>query len=183
MADFNEVLILTDSIFKYCEVPFGARKISVRGATISSLASIVQENYFYDIDFSLLHLVILHVGTNDIDNGSRSVFMDYRQLIQAIKSQQPNMYIIVCAILPRPCDLSYTNSSVKRVNNSLQELCRRNGSLHFHSTYKGFLHHKQPIFSLYARDNLHLGRLGIVKASLILKTLIALWMQNRLTFW
>lgn len=66
ISGVRKVLIVGDSIVKNV-VPFeGARVLAFQGATINRLASLFDNNKIFVGDAEYL---ILHVGTNDVNNG------------------------------------------------------------------------------------------------------------------
>ena len=126
---------------------------------------------------------IISIGTIDIANLEYHVFLPrYSELLFTIRRKNPNIDIIICAILPRPADHEISKPMVARVNFLLEDLCSKRTYLHFNKTYKGFLTFNQPISELFAPDGLNLGRLGLLKVSQIMKTLVSLWRRRRLTF-
>ena len=203
MAQLNfhqNVIIFTDSIFKYIEPPYGATLSIKRGATTRTLTRLIRERSFRTYhSLTQFDLAIIHVGTNDIDNyfkrnharnrrlASESsvaieIFNDFMQLILEIKSQNRNIKIIISGILPRPKTFSFSTSLTIAVNNKLRVLASQRGYLHFHASYKTFMHHSIPIPELFAMDREHISRLGTVRATLMLKNLVALYEQRRLSF-
>ena len=85
---------------------------------------------------------ILLVGTNNIDNRSRSVveiMSYYNDLITTVKSRSSTK-IIVSAIIPRPCDLTVDPSGkrVKNMNKELKKMCKRR-HIQFLHTFRVFL--------------------------------------------
>ena len=61
-----KILILTDSILKYCDLPEYAKLVAIRGATLEDLIHL-QLNHSL-ADWRNYDLLILHCGTNDIAN-------------------------------------------------------------------------------------------------------------------
>ena len=129
---------------------------SYRGASILDVENIVKRNnlLLYTYDY-----VILHVGTNDIDNKSvKQIMQAYKFLFRACKSAASNATIVFSSILPRLVDYEDTKNTCINVNTRLQEFCRKN-NLKFVKSYQRFLHAGQPISHLYARRDggLHLS--------------------------
>jgi lysophospholipase L1-like esterase len=164
-------------------MPFGARQISIRGANIETLRNVVKHKKFYDIDFYSFDLCIIHVGTNDIDDQNLFMLKEYKELIYHIRKCNHSIRIIISDIVPRPCDFYYTAANISYINNALKSWCARKGYLHFHKTSRGFMKNEQPDCTLYAQDLMHFNRLGHIKISLTIKSLVALWRQARLSFW
>jgi hypothetical protein len=56
-------------------------------------------------------------------------------------------------------------------------------NLHFNATHKGYLTKGQlePNLGLFSEDGLHVAHRGQVKATQIIKNLVALWIKGRLT--
>lgn len=130
------------------------------GASISRLQHKIQTNR------ASLHFkfTILFVGTNDLASSleTEEIASLYNNLVTYIQSKS-NTKIIVCGILPRPCDLS-TDPNEKRVkdmNKQLIHLCKKR-KLQFLHTYRPFLRNNKPIRSYFAvKDGgLHLNLEG-----------------------
>jgi hypothetical protein len=61
----EEVLIISDSILKYCGPPKNGRIIALRGAKIKDVTRLVKYGHIAIVG---VKLCILHLGTNDIDS-------------------------------------------------------------------------------------------------------------------
>lgn len=135
----SRVLVAGDSMVKYAAQYFPSRQgLSVKvsahpGTRIELLLSkIADEVAGFDV-------VIVHVGTNNVGDGSVSVYRDkYRQLAQGIVERNPTAHVAFSAILPRGqnkysrkeaqfVDLRRGNDLYRRANADLQELCRERG--------------------------------------------------------
>jgi lysophospholipase L1-like esterase len=176
----EEVLILSDSMFKHCEAPRNTRLIVFRGAKINTIVREVRNG---KINFRGVKLCILHLGTNDINGpGFDLIYPRYWELTKIIRNKVPGIEIIVSGILPRPVDLALTTSRSKAANRELKAICQAKKYLHFNTTYKGFLYNNKPRLGLFDKDGLHLSHKGAQKIAQIVKNLIGLWKQKRLTF-
>lgn len=176
----HNVLVLSDSILKHCYTPNHADILAVRGATTKTLISRVQQNI---INWQNYQLVIIHVGTNDIDDGDgKDVFNNILALCNEIRERQPFMCYIISGILPRPCDFPDSNSEVKFVNYKLRNFCYRRPNFHFNQTYNSFLKNGFPDLAgdYWGADELHLNDRGIKRMNAILKNLVARWRNGTL---
>ncbi|XP_077541164.1 uncharacterized protein LOC144153388 [Haemaphysalis longicornis] len=159
------VLVVGDSMVKYVEQYFPSRqglavKVSAhRGCRIERLLSkIADEVAGFDV-------VIVHVGTNNVDDGSVSVYRHkYHRLAQGILERNPTAHVAFSAILPRGQNkysgeealsdkLWRGNYLYTRVNADLQEFCRERGF-----TFLGGLENVWP--SCLALDGVHPSRHG-----------------------
>ena len=102
-----KTLIFSDSICQFCYLPDHADFYIVRGATIHTLICRVKRNL---LNYSLYNLIIIHVGTNDVDNGRTpdQISEDYSKLIAEIRART-DTNIVISAIIPRPKDFDFTN--------------------------------------------------------------------------
>ncbi|XP_077551227.1 uncharacterized protein LOC144164849 [Haemaphysalis longicornis] len=133
------VLVVGDSMAKYVEQYFPSRqglavKVSAHGGTRIErlLSKIADEVAGFDI-------VIVHVGTNNVDECSVSVFRHkYHRLAQGILERNPTAHVAFSAILPRGQNkyigeealsdkLRRGNYLYTRVNADLQEFCQERG--------------------------------------------------------
>ena len=107
---------------------------------------------------------ILFVGTNDLDSKLEvgEISSLYNNLITYIQSKSKTI-VIVCGILPRPCDLSKDpqEKQVKDMNEELISLCKMR-NLQFLRMNRPFLHNNKPIRSYFVvKDKgLHLNLEG-----------------------
>lgn len=82
--------------------------------------------------------LILHIGTNNINNGDAkgSMMSDFGNLIARIKKKKSSMRIIVSSILPRPCDHDKTDNMIKDFNKSLRLEMASDLGFHFVESWK-----------------------------------------------
>jgi len=179
----ENVLIIGDSILRHCYPPRGVYRRSFSGATIVYLLErLASPNS--EIDLRRYELIIIHVGSNDIDNGSINYFLaDYKMLINHIRNANPICKIIISAVIPRPRALWKTTQDTVRANQLLKRYAARKGYLHFHTTYTSFMRHRRPIHRYYDNGGLHLNEDGSEILTRVLINLIRLWEQGRLSFW
>jgi hypothetical protein len=126
----------------------------------------------------------LHVGTNDIDNrvDSDDILDRIIGLTSAVKAQGSDIKIIISGILPRPKDFLVTQKVITEVNQKIQKWAATRGFVHFHPTFRTFMHEGKPKteVGLFARDGLHIAGKGIRRMNNILINLIRLWRAGRL---
>lgn len=132
-----------------------------RGDTIAQIASRIEsgEADLYPYDF-----VIIHVGTNDIQNRARyhSIISDYGNLVGICKKKKPSVYIVLSAILPRPVDHSISDPMIRSVNQHLRLVMSKTMRFKFVCTYKPFMHAGFVRIGLFAKrdQGLHLNTEG-----------------------
>ena len=192
----EKVIILSDSIWKYCEPPYQSTFVPIRGAVVRTFTRLIRRREYNLLDYELL---VLHVGSNDVDNAfrrstgrneshwsdevvARDIFYDFEQLVSIIKHQNNNISIILSGILPRPKTFTAAAGTTILVNKKLAKFCKERGDLHFNHTYRIYLHHSQPKLELFAKDREHLSRKGTMVATLTLKNMVSLYYQGRLSF-
>ena len=191
------VVLLTDSILKYCNLEkVGGKTVKFRGADLTDLI-FKQRNgelpnwYYYD-------LVIIHCGTNDVANGeAKFVYRRIQTLIKNIKKSNSKIDIIVSSILPRPCDATpyhrrdpiynpyaqYKNEHVKSANSVLKLFCMREEGVHFWPSFHTLVSPGSNIKTeFYARDGLHLNWYGTKRMERILKTIITRYYKGSVPF-
>ena len=173
------IAVLTDSLLKDCEEPRDADVVVYRGATLKTLTKEVRSR---KIDLSGTQLCIIHIGTNDVDNGDFDVIVPrYHELVSQIVRHNYIIKLVITSILPRPVDFEKTQWIIQQVNADLKRLCYFKSNLHFNHMHKSYMIGGRPNQLLYASDGLHLSYKGHIKATQILKNLVACWIQRRLT--
>ena len=176
-------LVLSDSILKHCYTPRHADIYASSGAKVATLARRVHRNL---INWHQYGLVIIAVGTNNVDNGDTpdEVITDMLELFDNIFQCKPTIDILVLGIIPRPKDFPNTNPIIRDINKKLQRFCHRRPAFHFHQTYKTFMTRGLPDLggNYWADDGLHLKDRGIRRMSLILKNQVTSWRLGQLSF-
>ena len=176
----TRAICLSDSIPKYCYTPNHCDIHSVRGATTQRLITKVRQNL---INWLIYGLVIIHVGTNDIANGDgASMLLNTVILCNEIKCRNPDIKIVISAIIPRVIDFVETDHIIKGINRDLKRFCDHSTSpdFHFHPTYNSFQKCGWPDLTgnYWAKDDLHLADRGIKRMNAIIKNLVALWRRG-----
>lgn len=189
------VVLLTDSILKYCDITKVGGASSVHRG--SDLVDLVFKQRNGDLpDWSYYDLVIIHCGTNDVANGqARFVHRRAQLLVDNIKKINPHIDIIFSSILPRPCDIiartdpNYNpfypdrNEFVKSTNRVLKLYCRQTEGLHFWPSFHTLVDTGGSVKTrYYARDMLHLNVRGWRRMSRILKTIITRYYRGQVPF-
>ena len=145
-----------------------------RGATIWSTISQIQTDKLIVKGFAV---VVVAVGTNDFDAdswvGSREAAEHasckmhvMEELLAEIKRHNPSAYIILCSVLPRPCDDVFTNEVLKMFNRRLRSYAFGN-RMGYEPTWTSFVEKKpspteqsEPLWDMYTSRNLHLNKEG-----------------------
>jgi hypothetical protein len=176
----SSIIIIADSVLRDCEEPNESRLMVYCGATVKNITRIIRREH---INFNETKLCILHLGTNDVANREQEVVVSrMSELVHQIVRKRPDIQVVISAILPRPRDYARTKPAIRLVNRELATWCSQKRNLHFNNTFKGYQQCSRPNTNLFAIDGVHLSWMGSIKATLILKNLIALWRQKRLSF-
>lgn len=176
----HNVLVFCNSMLSYCHVPNHADILAVRGATVQTLINKVKSNI---INWQNYDLTIIHVGTNDVDNGnSESILENIITLCNEITERKRLMQFIISAIIPRPKDFAATDTPIKKVNRDLKRWCRNRPSFYFHPSYNTFQRFGWPdiLGNYWHSDDLHLATRGIKRMNAVLKNLVARWRNGTL---
>ena len=185
MSRHRGIHIISDSLLKDVSLPGLARVSVFRGATLITLWHTVCENRIA-VDWDDVSLVIIHAGTNDVDNGDGwDVLRRIGALICVLRTKNRDLNFIVSSILPRPKDFEQTNPTIKRVNGEIRSWARDKASVHFVPTFTTFLQHGKIRTDqiLFAADGLHLSEFyGVQRIVRILKNLIIRYQRGQLNF-
>lgn len=166
VTEFRKVIIIGDSIIKNIPPMEGVVVKSFPGATIGRLSQCIDKKL---VDLSKFNYVIVHVGTNNINNRSSVAHMtaDIANLVALIRRRRGYIHIIISAILPRPVDHALTDGRIKEFNRILDNVMSKDLHFKFIRTYRPFCFKGQPRRYLFAKldGGLHLntegsGRLG-----------------------
>ena len=177
-------VILGDSIITGIFLRGIAEVHNVRGATFLRLLIGVELDHYIK-DWSPYRLVIIHCGTNDIDNGNaKDILATLQLLIHSIQDRNSNIRIIVSSILPRPKDFPTTNPTIKRTNQVLQIWAQSQSNVRFEPTYRTYLYNGEirKDQELFAKDDLHLNELGKWRLARLFKNIVNLFNNKRLHF-
>lgn len=176
----HDALVFSDSILKHCYFPNHADLCAIRGATSDTLINKIRTD---DIPWLQYKLVIIHVGTNDVQNGDGLTFINrLPTLVAEIKVRNPYVHIVFSAIIPRLLDHVDTDQIIRRLNGDVKSWCKDRYWATFYPTYKTMVYQGLPdlVGNYWADDGLHLKDRGIKRMSQILKNIVALWRQRRL---
>jgi lysophospholipase L1-like esterase len=154
----SEHCIIGDSIIKFIKVTNLADVISEPGINIDRLAYKLRLRKW---DISSYSVIVVHVGTNDVEcNTPSEIIKKFQSLLEIIKQQNKQAKIAVSSILPKPCKPKCTNDKICIVNSDLKRLCTASKS-HFIPSYRPFAKKlKQGSLDLFAIDRLHLSFKG-----------------------
>lgn len=173
------MIILGDSIPKYISDIEGVVLQSFPGATIAKLANRIDSR---QVSLEGFDYVLVHVGTNDIDNyvnreppfrkqvtdvdhAFDNIISDYGNLIGIIRKKKHNISILMSAILPRPKDHMKTDSLIRKVNGYLEKDMSKTSRITFLRSYKPFMYAGNVKRELFAKKDggLHLNTEGTNK--------------------
>ena len=159
--------ILGDSIVKFLKITNQADVISFPGINVDRLTWKIKLN---KIILSNYKIIIIHVGTNDIECRSVDEFICYYSLLlKTIKCKNANAIIGISSILPKPCVSDIENTKINSINRNLKKLCGKD-KIHFIPSYRPFAKVlKSGSLDLFAVDKLHLSHRGsqVLKQNLI----------------
>ena len=134
---------------------------SFRGDTIAQIASKVERGIASLKNFDY---VIIHVGTNDIDDKAsfHAMQSDYGNLVGICRRKYPKINIIMSAIIPRPRDHQNTDDPIKRINFYMEKTMSKTLNFKFIKTYCPFMYAGKPSAELFAKNDkgLHLNTEG-----------------------
>ena len=111
--------------------------------------------YNYDV-------VLVHVGTNDLNKLNSEILTKFKNLISGIRLVKSDCKIILSSILPRPVDVDLTTEKIIIVNKELQKMCYEQ-NVEFLYTFSSYMKSGFPNRKLFAyRDGgLHLNQSGV----------------------
>ena len=185
----HSVAILTDSIFKYVNLePIGSTH-QYRGHDLVDLV-LKQRNHHLP-SWRNVDLLFIQAGTNDIANRQgKFVHRRMQTLVQMIQRENPYIKIIICGILPRPCDLLSSkgsrkgsrNGTVQTVNRVLKIWCKGTEGVHFWPAYRTLIDYGIINMGFFAVDRLHLSYEGTKRMERIIKTLVARFHNEEIPF-
>lgn len=173
------MIILGDSIPKRVSDIQGVVLECNPGDTIAKMAHRIDTR---QISLERFNYVLIHVGTNDVDNfkhknafckdqpididrAFNSMISDYGNLIGIIRRRKPDISILISAILPRPKDHKLTDELIKKVNGYLEKQMSKTSRFTFLRSYKPFMYGGNVKRELFARKDggLHLNTEGTNK--------------------
>ena len=176
--DRKEGIIIVDSIGKHFRHLTKAVTSVHPGITISNLVHKIK-----DLNLKNYKSALLLVGTNDLtpkatwqwykekqrhgepriirlpphSTTPSSIIQDkYRTLILEIRKHNPNICLLVSAILPRVFDFSQNKDYLIEVNKKIEQLCLEFQSCSYLCSYKPLMKNGKPIDKYYSWDGLHL---------------------------
>ena len=161
IIECRKVTIIADSIAKNLYGMDGVTLQIFCGDTIAKIASKIDSG---EARLDPFDFVIIHVGTNDIDNRApfHNIISDYGNLVGICKKKKPSIQIVLSAILPRPKDHVDTDSMIRRVNKYLRTFMSKSMRFKFVCTYKPFMFAGRVRNELFAKRDkgLHLNTEG-----------------------
>ena len=142
--------IIADSIAKH---PSGSEGVTLKifcGPSIAKIASKIDAG---EADLIPFDFVIIHAGTNDIDNRApyNSIISDYGNLVGICRKKKHSIQIVLSAILPRPVDHTIIDPMIRSINKHLREFMRKSRRFKFVCTYKPFMYAISIRVGLFAK--------------------------------
>ena len=161
IIEYRKVTIIADSIAKHLSGLEGVTLQIFCGHSIAKIASKIDSG---DADLIPFDFVIIHAGTNDIDNRApyNSIISDYGNLVGICKKKKPSIQIVISAILPRPVDHTISDPMIRSINKHLRVFMSKSMRFKFVCTYKPFMYAKSVRVGLFAKRDkgLHLNTEG-----------------------
>jgi len=191
------VLVISDSICRPLGGLLDATVKAFGGLTTSGLMDKLERGEGEVVELvRRAKLVILHVGTNDVDNYvSRgivnNIVLNFNIITQHLLVYNPMCHIMISSIIPRPKDFPVTNPVIKVTNKELRVFCKSHPRVHFLSTHSIFfsggglkLEVLSPDqgFKWFHRDGLHLSDTGAVHMMRLFANSCHLWVQGKIRF-
>ena len=160
------MVILGDSIPKRVSGIEGVALDCNPGDTIAKMAHRID---IHQIPLERSDYLLIHVGTNDIDNfkpkhafckdqsididhAFNSMISDYGNLIGFI-TKNPNISILISAIIPRPKDYNVTHELIKKVKGYLEKQMSKTSRFTSLRSYKPFMYGGNVKRELFARKD------------------------------
>ena len=151
-------VVLGDSMVSFIKFVNDTDVFAYRGAHLSDLISIIQNDPSVFASYSVMYL---HIGTNDISNSSVDHILDlFETLVQTIQELYPTLTLILSSVLPRFVDFATTFEKVKLVNQRLSSFCAKTG-VYFAPSYKFLMRKGHINQGLFHTDGLHLSNTGV----------------------
>ncbi|KAL5275875.1 PAFAH1B2 family protein [Megaselia abdita] len=108
-------------------------------------------------------IVVLHVGTNNVDNSPEEVSEGIFEIIKKIKEKLPDTYIVLPTILPRGQQVNKLREQNSRVNQLIKEKCVGMNRVQIVGIGKGLIQSDGTISHHDMFDYLHLTNTGSKK--------------------
>lgn len=126
-----------------------------------NLASLVVNIRHREIDITPFKTILIHVGTNDIAEGTAvgPIQSQFEHLLSVIRRENFTVNIMISALLPRPVDEHYTRVDVKHLNDNLLSLCARN-HIAYVPSFRPFLFRGVANLKKFNIDRMTLSREG-----------------------
>ena len=160
-AEFKKVVIVSDSIAKHVQ---GIEGVDMRPFPGDTIAKIVRRLETKQVRLDKYDYILLHVGTNDIDDKVpfHNMISDFGNLLGVVRKLKPTIKIIISSILPRPVDYDNTDNPSRRVNGYLEKFMSKKMKFLFIKSYRPFMFGGKPRRELFAKRDggLHLNTEG-----------------------
>ena len=142
-------MLLGDSIPKYIENIPNMDNLSRRGYTFAKWVDDIQAS---PSAFRQYSVFLLHMGTNEIDNGMlpEDMLKDLIRLVQSIKLLG-DPKILISSVLPRPKDFTLTNARVEEFNGLVRDLATTSPNLQYIRSFLPFFVKGKPRIELFSK--------------------------------
>ena len=146
-----KVTIISDSIAKQ-KMQLEYLELHCQYLLEKNIAQIANKIQFGSATLEPFDYVIVHLGTNDLDNRASydDIISDFGNLIGICQDKKPSIQIIVSAILLRPVDFKIIDNVRRRVNDYLQKSMSKFMRFKFVCSYKPFMRAGQERRDLFA---------------------------------
>jgi lysophospholipase L1-like esterase len=158
-----EYAILGDSLVKnIINVP-NTIVISYPGICLEKMAALVKAGKIPELRD--LKMIIVHCGTNDIDDGLSydQLMEDSLKVARELFNYNKDAQIIFSQVLPRPFDRHYSDRRIRKYTRGLSQNCHKWGGASFAGNRTRFTRGPQIKYDLYCPDGLHLSDEGVEK--------------------
>ena len=165
----NNHTLISDSICKYTNRLHETYVQAFPGARIYTL---LQKIRLGKIRITGYKIVILHVGTNDLQELSvEDLVHRMKQLVQTVRQKNSSAAIVVSQILHRPRDTETEDKKRVAVNKALQKLTNelRPNCYSWYTWRVTQNKDKSVNLNLFAKDKLHLNFQGISKIRMFIE--------------
>ena len=177
----KEGIFITDSIGQNFRHLSRALPLSIPGATISNITEKIS-----NLPLEKYRVILLLVGTNyltpkslwqwykrfKIENKGKEIILPhhtttpvegivehYKQLLKVIKTKNPNIFIMVSEILPRPFDFKQNKEYLNEVNIAIERVCKES-NVYFIYSHKPLMKYGSLKENYFDWDGLHLSEEG-----------------------
>ena len=151
-AAYCKATLISDSICKFIR---HCRNIAVQAFPGATCAKILSKLRFGRIAIEFAKVIIIHIGTNDLESSKPHEIIDaVLKIKRHIQSRNPAAKIVYSSIIQRPKDNPHLDFVRKYINNQLKFFAKTE-NFYFVKSYRSL---KDTTY--FAKDGLHLNRKG-----------------------